>query len=914
MSVWNWLRSRFVFLGGAVILGGFRQRRRREEELQRELEAHLTLEAEEQRESGVPPEEAPHAARRTLGNTALVKEDVREIWSVVWWERFLRDVKYAARALRKSPGFAAIAILTLALGIGANTAIFSAINTLMLQPLAFSAGNQLVRINSTINGVPITGFAYPGGPSLLDMRDFAQNSHSFQKMVVYDTWRKNVSFGDFSIQPGQMQVGLVPAAYFEVLEVQPIMGRLFTEEENQEGKDYVAAISARLWRDRLGGDRAILGRKIIINAEPYTIVAVMPDVIPEWMEPGHVGAIEVWTPFPSSDVLPESSRGARGFGSLARIKPGVTLEQAQAELSTIAAALAVAHPADQGVGVSLSKVSEARVGRLRPMLFLLMGAVGLILLIACVNLANLLLARNSARQRELAVRAALGAGRGGLIRQLLAETLLLSLLGGAVGVGLARLSLAGLARMHPEELPQLGSLGIDWKVLTFTLVVSLATSLLFGLAPAFMGTRLNLVDALKQGGRCGTSGPGSQRLRGILVATEMALSLMLLVGASLLVRSILRLQGQNLGIREDHLLRGQIYLPPVRYTNPGMITRFCDEFSARVRGLPGVREATITTIYPPYNGWTQMLDIPGRTVSRIQDVPSAQFGVADYHFLRTLGIPLIRGRDFAESDGVSSPAVALISEEFQRRYFPAEDPLGRKIHVGPPQFLNIGPGEGVTDSADVTIIGVIGDFKNVGLALAPEPEITVLYSQHPLVNYGFKDIVIRTAANPLLLTPEVRDQLRQLDSDIPLAAVRTMDELVDRQTGAQQFTTVLLISFAAAGLALAVVGIYGVVSFLVLQRQQELAVRMALGASRANVLWLVLRQGLNMAVIGAAIGLLGAWWAQKFTSGMLFGISPVDPLTFGGAPIFLLAVAAIACAIPGARVMRIEPAQALRQD
>lgn len=910
-SFWNWLRARVTALPGLM---SFTQRRKHEEELQRELEAHLALEAEEQRESGVPADEAPHAARRALGNAALVEEDVREVWSVVWWERLVRDVKYAARSLRKSPGFSAIAIVTLALGIGANTAIFSAINTLMLQPLEFSKANQLVRINSTINGVPITGFAYPGGPSLLDMRDFAQISHSFQKMVVYDTWRKNVSFGDAAIVPEQMQVGLVPAEYFEVLGIRPIMGRLFTPEENQEGKDYVAAISARLWQERFAGDRAILGRKIIINAESYTIVAVMPDVIPEWMEPGHVGAIEVWTPFPDSGELPESSRGARGFGSLARIKPGVTLEQAQAELATIASRLAAAYPADQGVGVSLSRVADARVGTLRPMLFLLIGAVGLILLIACVNLANLLLARNSARQRELAVRAALGAGRGGLIRQLLAETLLLSLAGGAVGVGFARLSLAGLARMHPEELPQLGSLAIDWKVLTFTLLVSLATSLLFGLAPAFMGTRLNLVDALKQGGRSGTSGPGSQRLRGMLVATEMALSLMLLVGASLLVRSIIRLQSQNLGIREDHLLRGQIYLPRVRYTNPGMITRFCDDFAARVRALPGVRDATISTIYPPYNGWTQMLDIPGRAVSRIQDVPSAQFGVADYHFVKTLGIPLIRGRDFAESDDVNSPAVALISEEFQRRYFPAEDPIGRKIHIGPPQFLNIGPGEGVTDSADVTIVGVIGDFKNAGLAQAPEPEITVLYAQHPLVNYGFKDILIRTAANPLLLAPAVRDQLRQLDADIPLSAVRTMDQLIDRQTGGERFTTVLLILFAVAGLALAVVGIYGVISFLVAQRKQEMAVRMALGATHANILWLVLRQGLKMAVIGAAIGLAGAWSAQKFTSGLLFGISPVDPLTFGSAPIFLLAVAAIACAIPGARVMRIEPAEALRQD
>ena len=287
----------------------------------------------------------------------MVKEDVRATWSLIWLERFAQDVKYGARLLRKNPGFTLIAVLTLALGIGANTAIFSAIDALMLRPLPFTAADQLVRINSTTDGVPITGFAYPGGPSLLDMRDFAQNSHSFQKMAVYDTWRKNVSFTDAEAEPEQMQVGLVSAAYFEVLDIQPIMGRLFTEEENQEGKDYVAAISARLWKRRFAGDPAILGRKIVINAEPYTIVAVMPDVIPEWMEPGHLGAIEVWTPFPASDVLPESSRGARGFGSLARINPGVKLEQAQAELSTIAAAMAAAHPADHGVGVSLSRVA-----------------------------------------------------------------------------------------------------------------------------------------------------------------------------------------------------------------------------------------------------------------------------------------------------------------------------------------------------------------------------------------------------------------------------------------------------------------------------------------------------------------------------------------------------------------------------
>jgi predicted permease len=394
----------------------------------------------------------------------------------------------------------------------------------------------------------------------------------------------------------------------------------------------------------------------------------------------------------------------------------------------------------------------------------------------------------------------------------------------------------------------------------------------------------------------------------------MAMSLVLLVGASLLVRSIIRLEGQSLGIRQDHLLRGRVYLPPVRYADAGTITRFCDDLAARVRALPGVLDASVTTVYPPNNGWIQMLDIPGHPIARIQDIPSAQFGVVDAHFLDALGIPLIRGRDFAASDSATSPPVALISQEFNRRYFPTEDPIGRKIHIGPPASLHIPRGENTSDDTEVTIVGVVGDFKNAGLAHSPDPQITVLYAQHPLVNYGFKDIVIRTAADPSPLVPEIRTQLREMDSDVPFADVHTMEELVQAETGSQRFTTVLLSCFAAAGLALAVVGIYGVISFLVTQRKQELAVRIALGATRANVLWFVLKQGLEMAAIGAAIGLAGAWSAQKLTSGLLFGISPVDPLTFAGGAAFLLAVAAIATAIPSARVMQIEPGEMLRQD
>jgi len=906
MSVWNWLRLR---------LSAIRERRNPIADFNRELESHLALEAEEQQESGLSAEESRLAARRAFGNTALIAEDVRAVWSVAWLEGFFRDLGYGARALRKNPAFTAVAVLTLALGIGANSAIFSVTNALMLRPLPFPEADQIVRIYSTKGNDTGSGYGNLVGPSPLDVRDFAQNNRSFQKVVAYDTWRKNVSFGAWGSEPEQMRVGLVPAAYFEVLGVQPMLGRLFTEEENQQGKEFVAAISARVWRDRYGSDPAILGRKITINDEPYTIIAVMPLTIPEWMEPGRPGPVEVWTPFAiRPDEWSEARRGGRGDAAIARLKPGVSLEEAQADLSAIAAALAEAYPVDRGIGVAIRLLADTRVGKLRPMLFLLMGAVSLILLIACVNLANLLLARNSARQRELAVRAALGAGRGGLVRQLLAETLLLSLTGAAAGLVFAQVALAALGRMHLNDAAQLDSVTMDWRVVAFTLLVSLATSLLFGLAPALTGTRLNLVDALKQGVRSGTSGPGSQRVRKVLVATEMAMSLMLLVGASLLVQSILCLDRQALGIRQDHLLKGHFYVPGARYPDAGAITRFCDALGREVRALPGVVEATVTTVYPPNNGWTQMLGLPGRPAMRIEEVPTARFGLADAHFLRTMGIPLLRGRDFSESDTAASSPVALISEEFRRRYFPTEDPIGRLIHIGPPPFLEIPPGAMISDSADVTIIGVIGDFRNAGLALPPEPQIAVLYAQHPVVNYGFKDMVVRTAAEPRVLEPAIRRHLHQLDPDMPFAEVQTMDELVEQQTGGQRLTTALLASFAGGGLALAAVGIYGVISFLVAQRKQELAVRIAVGATPGAALWLVLKQGLGMAATGAAIGLVGASAAQKLIAGLLFGISPLDPVTFAGGAAFLVAVAAMASAIPCAAVLRLDPARALRQD
>jgi predicted permease len=904
----NWLRELARRLTMLVHRGKF------DADLEEEMRLHLELRAQEQLASGLTAEEARAAAMRQFGNVTYLGEESRVAWGWKWFEQLAQDASYGLRILRKSWGFTAVAVLTLAIGIGANTAIFSVIEGVMFRPLPFSGANELVHIQSVKNGHKI-------GPSPADLRDFEQSNRTFQDMAVYDTWRKNVSFSGVEAAPEQMVVGLVPGAYFRVLGIKPVMGRLFTDEQNDARKNYVAVISEAVWKTRYSGDPAVLGRKMRINDEPYTIVAVIPDAIPAWMEGASIGGsvVQVWTPFAFADSLgdlwTEAGRAGRGWYSLGRLKPGVSLEQAQADLATIAARLAKEHPVDQGFSVTVERLSETRIGGLRPMLFLLMGAVSLILLIACVNLAHLLLARNFARERELAVRAALGAGRGRLVRQLACETLMLALIGGGVGLVLAKVGIESLKTVRPDNLTQLASVRVDWRVLAFALMVSLITGLLFGLGPAVTASRMNLVENLKTGSRSGATGSNGQRVRNALVMAEMAMSLMLIVSAGLLVQSVIRLQGQALGIRvPEHLLKGHFYLPPARYPDPGALTRSSDQFADHVRALPGVQEASITTIWPPNYNWRQMLEIPGRVIRRVQDIPIAEFGLTDAYFLRTMGIPLMQGRDFNESDSATSSPVALINQELARRYFPNEDPIGQLVHIGPPQFMNIRPGANTTDSADVTIVGIIGDFRNNGLASPPEPQIIALYSQHPHVNYGFKDIVVRTASDPHALTPEIAQQLHDMDAELPFAQVQTISEVVEQDTGNQRFTTGLLGLFAGIGLMLAAVGIYGVVSFLAAQHQRELAVRIAVGASFAGVLWLVLKDGLRMGLIGALAGLAGAWTAQKLMAHLLFGISPVDPPTFAGAALFLTIVAVAACWMPAWRAARIDPCIALRAE
>jgi putative ABC transport system permease protein len=814
-----------------------------------------------------------------------------------------QDLRYALRQLRKSPGFTILVLGTLALGIGASTAMFGVMNAILLRPLPFRESDRLVRVLSVQNG-------NVGGPSPLDVRDFSAANHTFEKIVAFDAWRKNVSISNGSTEPEQRPVGLVPAGYFEVLDIKPLFGRLFSDEEQRWGNQFKVIISYGFWQAKFHGDPSVLGKSIRINDEPYTIIAVMPPHLPSWWFNGPHGAIELWAPFtPYATLWNETSRGNRDFSSIGRLKEGVTLAQAQADLERIAANLAARYPADHAVSVLLRPLQEDQAGGLRPTVLLLMGAVILILLIACSNIANLLLARNSRRTREIAVRVAMGAAKLALVRQFVIENLTLGLLGGAVGCALAYCGCALIVRFHPRQLPQLAAVDIDLPVLTFGFAISVLSSVLFGTLPAWLGLHVNPSDAFKEGGRTTTS--TSRRWFGrLFVASEMALAVMLLVGTGLLTRSLLRLQDQQPGFRVDHLLRTHLFLPSVRYPQPAAITRFCDEYVARVRQLPGVSDAVISAAYPPDDPWMQPFTIAGRPVSRLEDMPSATFNVTDSHYLHTLAIPLLNGRDFSDTDTESSQPVALINRILANTYFPGEDPVGKQIQLGLPQPMV----SSTAPNLRLTVIGVIGDTMNRGLALPPLPQLTALFRQTPDLNYGFKNLMVRTALDPLQLATSIRQQLHLLDPDLPFAEVSSMDEIMQQQTSDRRYTTALLILFAVFGLGLAAMGVYGVVSYVVIQRTSEIGLRMALGAQRPEILWLVLKQGLGMAAVGTAVGLASAWVLRKTVTELVFGISPADPATFVAAALVLIGFALFASLLPARRATKVDPMVALRYE
>jgi predicted permease len=873
-----------------------------------EINAHLQLEFERQRGLGLSEEEAWAAARRAFGNVTQAKERLYESSGWLWWDQFWRDTRYGARSLCKAAGFTAVAALTLALGIGASTAMFGVLSAVLLRPLPFPAPEQLIRVLAT------EGDRIISGPSPMDVRDFAAQNRTIEKFAVYDAWPKNVSTSSVSSEPEQLQVGLVSAEFFEVLGVQPLMGRLFKEGENRWGNHYVAILGYNFWQTRFHRDPAILGKSIRINDEPYTIVAVMPEGVSEWPVDLTHGKVALWTPFVpynsgSETVWQESERGSRDWGTIARLKPGVSIQEANVDLQRIAQNLSEQYPLDRGVGVLLRPLQEEQVSGLRSIMILLMGAVLVILLIACSNVANLLLARNSSRRREIAVRVAMGAGGATLIRQFMIEHLMLGLFSGVIGGVLAWAGCAVIAHTHPAKIDQLAVVRLDLPVLAFGFVVSLLSSLIFGTLPAWIGLKVSPSEALKEGGRSHIASRGTHWLRHALVAGELALAVMLLVGTGLLFQSLLRLQNQDLGFRPDHLLRSHFYLPAVRYPNRGAITRFCDEYVARVRQLPGVQDAVVSAAYPLDDQWSQNFSIVGRPVSRLEDTPVATFNVSDSHYLQTLGVPLLKGRDFSNWDTETSPPVALVNQAFVDRYFPTEDPIGKQFRMGFNRIL-----ASRASAAPYTIIGVIGNSMNRGLVLPPLPHINTLFRQTPELNAGFKYLIVRASLDPMQLAPSIRRELRMLDAELPFAEVATMDQVIQEQTGDRRYTTGLLALFAVLGVVLAGIGVYGVVSYLVSQRTSEIGVRMALGAKRRDVIWMVVKQGLGMAGAGAAAGLLAAWILRRVVAQVVFGISPADPLTFAAAASVLIAFAACATYLPARRAAKIDPIVALRYE
>ncbi|HWS87837.1 MAG TPA: ABC transporter permease [Pyrinomonadaceae bacterium] len=809
-----------------------------------------------------------------------------------------RDIRYGARTLAKSPGFAAVAVLALGLGIGANTAIFSVINAVLLRPLPYKDPERLVRITEQGAKLTLMAVSYP---NFLDWR--AQAS-AFEQMAAMQTDSYNLSGGGGEAE--RLAGRNVSPEFFPVLGVEPALGRLFTEEENAPGVGRVAVISHGLWQRRFGADPRVVGQPVTLNGEPFTVVGVLPQGF-------HYGAqTDVYVPINSAlDDQMRSSRGYHpGIFVLARLKEGVSFEQASAEMAAISARLAQQYPdSNTGNSARVRLLSETLVGGLRPALFLLLGAVGMVLLIACANVANLLLARAAARQQEIAVRTALGASRLRIARQFLTESVLLALGGGCCGLMLALWSLDYLRSLIPGGLPT-AEIGLDANVLVFTLGVSVATGVLFGLAPALQASRADLNTVLKGGGRTQSAGAGRQRVRSGLVVAEVALSLLLLVGAGLLMKSFLRLQQAETGFDPRNLLTMQITRAVGKGEDPARAADFFERLRERLAATAGVEAAAYAAGMPILGAPDTSIMVAGRPRPEPGQAPQAVLYVTSPGYLKALGIRLVRGRFFEESDVRGSQHVAVIDEEFARILFPGEDPIGQRLDSD-----WLGP-----EVPDAEIVGVVEHVSHYGVG-APEQARAQLY-------YAFKQVpekflpdflggvflVARAKGDPAALAPAVRREAQQLDPHQPVYAVATMEDVLAQRFAARRLSTLLLGLFAGLAFVLAAVGLYGVMSYTVTQRRHEIGIRMALGAQPRDVLRMVVGQGMLLTGFGIGLGLAGAFAASRLMSGLLYGVSATDPATFAAVSLALALVALLANYFPARRAMKVDPLVALRYE
>ena len=857
-------------------------------DIEEELRLHVEMETEANVGRGMAPEEARRAALRSFGNPGRITDRAYEVRGGGVLETFWQDIRYGVRSLLKQPGFAAVAVLTLALGIGANSTIFSFVNGVLLRPLPYHEPERLVLLDETApkRGVTSVGVSFP------NFLDWREQNRVFEGVAAYiPAGYTLVGAGE----PEQLRGARVTSGLFEILGVTPALGRTIRPEEDRPENDTVVILGHGLWQGRFGADPGVVGRMISLNNRPHTVIGVMP---PDFKFPE---VADLWLPL-ALDAQ-RWTRNDHGLGAIARLKPGISLVRAQAEMVSVALRIEEQNPVtNEGMSVSVSNLREGLVGDYQQALMILLGVVGFVLLIACVNVANLLLARASARRKEISIRSALGAGRWRIMRQLITESLVLGAAGGALGLVMSVWGLELLLSAVPVEFPFWMKFNLDGRVLAFTAGVSLLTGIVFGAAPALQASKVDLNEALKEGGRSAAVGAGRHRLRALLVVAEVALSLVLLVGAGLMMRSFLRLQNVKPGLNPENVLTMIVSLPRAKYQEPERQVAFFEQLLERVKSLPGVEGAAAVSNLPLSGSrWGRSLTVEGRSVLSVGEAPMINHCVVTPGYFRSMGIPILTGRDVADEDAKDSPKVTVIDERLAREYWPDESPLGKRIRFGPPE----------SNEPWFTIVGVAGEVRHERLDAQTRKTVYVPYRQIPV---GGMTLTVRTATDPLSLTAAIRGQVRGLDPDQPVASVRTMEEVVFSTVWQPRLYAILFAVFAAVALALASVGIYGVMSYAVSQRTHEIGIRMALGAQAADVLKMVLGQGLVLVLVGVVTGLGAAFALTRLMASLLYGVSATDPTTFAAIALLLLCVALLACYVPARRAMKVDPMVALRYE
>ena len=863
--------------------------RKLDKELDEEVRSHLAMRTADLVAAGIPPEEARVRALRAFGNSTFIKEETRTMDSLGWLESFLQDLRYGLRQMLHNPGFALVAVLTLALGIGANTAMFSVLEAVVLRQLPYPQPRQLARL---YEGNPQKGFPRfaVSPPNFLDWQ--AQN-HTFAYLAALNRETRTLTgHGD----PVRLRTLVATADLFRVYGVEPALGRGFSAQDAQIGHQHVVVLSHATWRSLFGSDPGVLGKSVMLDGTAYTVIGVMP-------------ADFRW-PAPSDAALPLAfpadigrQRGAHYLQVFGRLKPGVSVTEGRNDIENISRRLAQQYPDNAGgwEGVVLP-MREAMVGDVGSALWVLLGAVSLLVLIACANIANLLLARANGRNREIAVRSALGASRGRVMRQLLAESLLLASMGAAAGVLLARWTLQLVVRLGPKNIPRLDQVSLDSTVLLFALGTAIATAFLFGLIPAWKAARTELVNSLRQSG-VGTGSRDSTRMRAALVTAEVALSLMLLTGAGLLIRSFARLASTDPGFDAANVMTFDLSLPGSRYHDSGSIARLQEALLQKLQAIPGVTAAAATSCVPmSFNDFSSSFEVAGAPPIKPENQPSMQVRVISPAYFRSLRIPLLRGREFSDADRLGAPRVLLISQTAARTFFPKEDPIGKYLKFG---------AQGGYERIEGTVVGMVADVRDFGLD-APAPPTAFA----PIAQAGWGDfsVLVRTEGATAGAAETVRGAVQSLDRDLPVGDISSVQDVAAATLAPRRFYMLLLSLFSGLALVLAAVGMYGVIAYSVSQRSHEIGVRLALGANRGRVLAMIVREAFVLLAMGMAIGIVAALALSRVLRGMLVGVSAADPLVYVAVGLLLALVALLACVVPARRATRVDPMVALRYE